>query len=419
MKRSTQWISLVVLGAVAAACNVAPTLAPSAASVGQPQAQAARGRKVGDSKLFDAKGDSLTTLMVELRGKQDLANLKSLSQKLGFTVTHSWPQIGAAAIRVDKGALDTVRSALTSRAAGGSVVSAQPAQQAYLDAMPNDPSFGEQYGMKLINAPGAWAIQPGKKSIVIALVDTGVDLSHPDLKDRLIPGRNMIDPSKPPQDEDDHGTHTAGIAGAAANNGVGVVGVAPGVSLMPVKALGAGGNEATITDGVMWAADHGANVITMSLGLYKRSPVFEKALGYALAKGITITASAGNNNAENDPETAPHLPSTYPGVIEVAATDAADQKASFSNFGKTVTVAAPGVNILSTVPGGGYAKMSGTSMAAPHAAGVAALILSNHPDWKPAQVKAAMEQSAKDFGKPGFDPIYGFGRIDAFAAVQK
>jgi subtilisin family serine protease len=417
VKRHTNWISLVVLGAVAAACNVAPTVTPGAASMSQPQAQAARGRKTGDAKLFDAAGNSLQTMMIEVRGKQDLANLKAMGQKLGFTVTNSWPQINAAAIRVDKGAMDEIRSALTTR--GGGVVSAQPAGQVYLDAAPNDPNYAQQYGIKLINAPAAWAVQPGKKTIKIAFVDTGVDLSHPDLKDKIVPGYNATNPGQPPQDDDEHGTHCAGIAAATANNAIGGVGVAPGVSIMPVKALGAGGSEATITDGVMWAADHGANVITMSLGLYKRSPVFEKALGYALSKGITITASAGNNNAENDPEKAPHLPSTYPGVIEVAATDAADQKASFSNFGKTVSVAAPGVDILSTVPGGGYAKMSGTSMAAPHAAGLAALILSNHPDWKPAQVKAALEQSAKDFGKPGFDPIYGFGRIDALAAVQK
>jgi subtilisin family serine protease len=417
VKRQTNWVSLVVLGAIATACNVAPTVAPGSMAMSQPQAQANRSRKVGDSKLFDAAGNSLQVMMVEVRNRTELNGLKALGQKMGFTVTHSWPQINAAAIRIDK----TSRGGDVGKSlkSGNGIVSVNPAQQAFLDAAPNDPSYGEQYGMKLINAPGAWAIQPGKKSIAIAIVDPGVDLSHPDLKDKIIPGYNANEPGQPPQDGDEHGTHCAGIAAASANNGVGVVGVGAGISIMPVKVLGAGASEATIADGVIWAADHGAKVITMSLGLYKRSPVFEKALGYALGKGVTITASAGNNNAENDPEKAPHLPSTYPGVIEVAATDAADQKASFSNFGKTVSVAAPGVNILSTVPGGRYAKMSGTSMAAPHAAGLAALILSNHPDWKPAQVKAAMEASAKDFGKPGFDPIFGFGRIDAFAAVQK
>jgi thermitase len=417
VKRQTQWISMVVLGAVAAACNVAPTVAPGVPAMSQPQAQAARGRKIGDATRFDAKGDSLEVMMVEFKSRQELSNLKALSQKLGFTITHTWPQINAAAIKVAKGSMDEIRKAMTTRSGG--VVSAQPAQQAYLDAEPNDPNYKDQYGMKLINAPAAWEIQPGKKSIKIAIVDTGVDLNHPDLKSQIVPGYNAAEPGQSPQDGDEHGTHCAGIAAAAANNALGVVGVAPGVSIMPVKVLGAGATEATIADGVIWAADHGANVITMSLGLYKRSPVFEKALGYALGKGVTITASAGNNNAENDPEKAPHLPSTYPGVIEVAAIDSADQKASFSNFGKTVSVAAPGVNILSTVPGGGYKRMSGTSMAAPHAAGLAALILSNHPDWKPAQVKAAMEQSAKDNGTAGFDPIFGFGRIDALAAVQK
>ncbi|MBC7543588.1 MAG: S8 family serine peptidase [Candidatus Sericytochromatia bacterium] len=417
MKRQTKLISMAILGAIASACAVTPTIAPSGLPNTQQQSAATRGRKMGDPALFDSNGNSKAEMMVEVKSKAELSALKAQGAKLGFTVTRTWPQINAAAIKLDEVTRgDTVTRSL--RSVPG-VISVQAAQQAILETEPNDPEYAKQYGMKLMNVANAWNIQPGKASIKIALVDTGVDLSHPDLKDKIVASYNSVTPGQSAQDGDEHGTHCAGIAAGIANNGLGVVGVAAGCSIIPVKALGNGGSEASITDGVIWAADHGANVITMSLGLYKRSPVFEKALGYALGKGVTITASAGNNNAQNDPDTAPHLPSTYPGVIEVAATDAADQKASFSNFGKTVSVAAPGVNILSCKPGGGYQLMSGTSMAAPHAAGLAALILSNHPDWKPAQVKAAMQASAKDLGTSGFDPIFGFGRIDALSAVQK
>ena len=216
----------------------------------------------------------------------------------------------------------------------------------------------------------------------------------------------------------------AGIIGGAASvsGGVGVAGLGNKCMILPVKVLSNGsGSLDTIAEGVIWAAYHGAKVLSMSLGIYRRSPVVEKALDYALKKDVVITASAGNNGSENDPIKAPHLPSTHPGVIEVAATDANDKKASFSNFGKTVSVAAPGVDILATLPTsqGSYGSMSGTSMAAPHAAGLAGLIRSAHPDWNREQVKKWMEQSANKLGGTGFSPLYGHGRIDAFAAVSK
>jgi len=205
-----------------------------------------------------------------------------------------------------------------------------------------------------------------------------------------------------------------------------VAGVAPGVGIMSVKVIDAKGrgSDATIAEGIVYAADHGAKVMSMSLGLYKRSQIIEDALQYALDKDVVLCASAGNNNALNDPESAPHLPSTYPGVIEVAATDVLDKKARFSNFGKTVAVAAPGVDIMSTLPtktgqtAKPYGKMSGTSMASPYVAGLAALVRSQFPTMKQAEVKAHIQRTADDLGDQGFDPIFGHGRVNAFKAVS-
>lgn len=291
----------------------------------------------------------------------------------------------------------------------------------------NDPMLKDQYSLNLTNAIKAWDIQKGKKDTLIAVIDSGVDMTHPDLKDKIVKSYNVFSKDSKVRDDNGHGTHCAGIAAAAVGNGAGTAGVAPGCGLMPVQVLnsGGGGSDQTIADGVVWAADNGAKVMTMSLGLYKRSKVIEDALQYALDKDVLLCASAGNNNAENDPETAPHLPSTYPGVVEVAATDAKDQKASFSNWGKTVVVAAPGHQILSTVPtysnGTGktsYATMSGTSMASPFAAGVAGLIRSQHPEWNREQVRKAMEAAVTDLGDKGFDQYFGHGRVDALKAVS-
>jgi len=291
-----------------------------------------------------------------------------------------------------------------------------------VSAMISDPLASEQYSLKLVNAEQAWETNSGNANIKVAVVDTGVDLNHPDLKSKIVPGKNIVDPAKEPLDDDGHGTHCAGIAAATVDNGEGVAGMGNKVSVMPVKVLSYGsGNESTIAAGITWAADNGANVITMSIGLYRSSKLIEDALQYALDKNVVLVASAGNNNSEYSV----HLPSTYPGVIEVAATDAQDKKASYSNYGKKVSVAAPGSAIISTLPTyetrkpKNYGKLSGTSMAAPHVAGLAALILSKNPNLKYTEVTKIIEGSAKDLGDQGWDKYYGHGRIDLLEAMKK
>lgn len=337
---------------------------------------------------------------------------------LRYTVKKTIRGINATVLAVPSGM--TPEAVIADVKAKYSVRYAQTNSRVMLDAEYNDPRLKEQYSLNVTNAIKAWDVTKGDRATTIAVIDTGIDPNHPDLKNKITSSWNVFSKTSTVKDGAGHGTHTAGIAAAAVGNGEGVAGVAPDCGLMIVQVLdeNGSGSEQSIADGIVWAADHGAKVMTMSLGLYKRSKVVEDALQFALDKDVVLCASAGNNNAMNDPEKAPHLPSTYPGVIEVAATDNQDKKASFSNWGTTVAVAAPGVNILSTVPGG-YQTMSGTSMASPFAAGVAALIRSRHPEWNREQVRKALEASVADLGDKGFDKYFGHGRVDALSAVQK
>jgi len=338
------------------------------------------------------------------------------AMSLGIKAKRVIPSINTMVVEIPDG--KTPEQVMAELKKTGRVQYVDYVNQVILEEEAVDPMMQDQYALTNTNATTAWKTTKGDAKTIVAVIDTGADLNHPDLKDKIVKSYNVFTKTAAVSDAHGHGTHCAGIA-AAALNGVGVAGIAPDAGLMPVQVLnaGGGGSDATIAEGIVWAADNGAKVMTMSLGLYKRSKVLEEALQYALDKDVTLVASAGNNNILNDPETAPHLPSTYPGVIEVAATDVNNQKARFSNFGKTVTVAAPGVDILSTVPGS-YKKMSGTSMASPAAAGVVALIRTKYPSLKQAQVKAHLEKTAKDLGDPGFDQYFGHGLVDAAAAVR-
>lgn len=387
---------------------------------------------------FDSKGQSSKIINVRLKKTLNETQINNIAKKYNAKVKKYVKQINLLTLEtiatVEAGESPKVVSA--SSIDTSTIKTVEPALKVTLDpvkvenddlgtdiksATLNDPMFGDQYSMKTMQVEEAWKINPGNPKVKIAILDTGVDLNHPDLKDKLVAGRNIADPSKQPMDDNGHGTHCSGIAAAASDNGEGGIGVGGRCSIMPVKILTFGsGTDDIISEGIVWAADNGANVMSMSLGIYRSSKPIEDALKYAMDKGVSISASAGNNNQEYDI----HLPSTYPGVIEVASTDDKDQKSSFSNFGKKISVAAPGSAILSTLPtyqvGSkplNYGKLSGTSMAAPHVAGLIGLILSQKPGLKPAEVTKVLESTAKDLGEPGWDRIFGNGRVDALAAL--
>jgi len=285
--------------------------------------------------------------------------------------------------------------------------------------LPDDPYYGWQWNMEHIRAPYAWTSGLAAEPPVIAVLDTGVELNHPDLVANLVAGWDFVHGDATPQDDNGHGTHVAGIAGAVGNNAVGVAGLSWRGRIMPVKILdqsGIGDPEVT-QQGVHWAVDHGARIVNLSLGTYDNSPYLEEAVSYALSMGAVVVAAAGNVGSSLPMGTWVY-PAAYPGVIAVGASDSNDNVAGFSNQGPFLDVVAPGVAVLSTYLRGGYTYMSGTSMATPHVSGLAALIWSTAPTIAADRVAQAIIQTARDLGNPGWDSTNGYGLIDAGKAVS-
>ncbi len=280
------------------------------------------------------------------------------------------------------------------------------------DTVPNDPKFNSQWHLPLMKAPAAWDYTLGD-GIIAAVLDTGVDSTHPDLAVKLVPGWNMYDNNADTSDVHGHGTYVAGVIGAAANNALGVASLAWNAKIMPVRISQPDGYAyfSTIASGLTWAADHGARVANISYGVTGSSTV-TSAANYFRSKGGLVFASAGNSGTlENISEN--------PAIVTVSATTSSDVKASWSSYGNYVDLAAPGAGILTTARGGGYASVSGTSFSSPAAAAVGALVFSVNPAFTPNQVENILKQTAVDLGSGGWDTYYGYGRVDAHAAVLK
>lgn len=283
--------------------------------------------------------------------------------------------------------------------------------------VPNDLLYSKyQWNLPIIETEAGWGVGKGSENVIVAVVDTGADLDHPDLQGRLITGYNVVDPTSPPMDDVGHGTHVAGIISALVNNNEGVAGMTWYNPVMPVKVLDetGAGNTYNVAQGIIWAADHGAKVINMSLGNYADANFLHDAIKYAYNKDIVLIAASGNDNSEE-----PGYPAAYPEVFAVAAADASKKKASFSNYGDYIDVTAPGVNIASTYMHKQYASLSGTSMASPHVTALAALIRSTNPKLKNTEVMEIMRKTAEDLGTPGKDKYYGYGQIDVIKALQE
>ena len=270
-----------------------------------------------------------------------------------------------------------------------------------------------QYALDVIGAGDAQAAAEGKRRPLIAIIDTGIDETHPDLSGSV---RDRFDAVG--DGLWDVGPHGTGIAGIIAAHGR-LLGIAPEASLLSIRAFPSGAGvavEATsdsLRRGLDWAAEQHADVINMSLA-GPEDPVVDATVSAAIAEGIVVVAAAGNEG----PGAPPAHPAAVRGVLAVTATDQQDGLFARANTGAYITVSAPGVDILSATPGGGYSLVSGTSQAAAHVSGVVALLHAIRPDLTPAGALALMEHSAKDLGPPGMDDSFGAGRIDAVAALK-
>jgi subtilisin family serine protease len=324
-------------------------------------------------------------------------------------------------------------------------VAALPTPGLARQAPPDDPLLPRQWALETVGAPCAWALETGSQAVTVAVVDSGVDLEHPDLVDRVRgDGFDFVDNDDLPRDENGHGTHVAGIIAAALGNGEGGAGLAPDVQILPVRVMNAEGvgSDRAIAAGITYAVDKGAQVINLSLGATlllatpDSSPQVARAIRNALANDVVVVVAAGNDFVP--------LPNAIVGenadVLVVAASDQSDLKAPFSNSGPWVAVTAPGTRILSTMPTyevfltsaelpaeerftQDYDTMSGTSQAAPFVSALAALLRSAHPEWSAAEVREAITGFAVDI-YPNHPSYYrrlrllGSGRVDACASVS-
>ncbi|NUC71834.1 S8 family serine peptidase [Haloterrigena sp. SYSU A558-1] len=334
----------------------------------------------------------------------DAVDVRHSNETIGYA-TVSLPSVSE---RVRDGALEAI-------AATDVVEYVEPNASLHASVVPNDSEYGRQSAPQQVGCEAAWETTFGSEDVSVAVVDQGVQSDHPDLEDATgEAGANFVgsgdDPS--PADADErHGTHVAGIAVGATDNGVGTAGISD-CSLLTARALGGNGDGSlsNIVDGIQWAADAGADVINVSFGAPRHYETLSSVCEYALEQGALLVGAAGNEGSETV-----DFPAAYEDVVAVAALDG-DEIASYSNAGPAIDVAAPGTDLLSTVPWDDYARISGTSMAAPVVAGVAGLALSAHPDLSPLELREHLLATATDLGLEA--TAQGAGRIDAAAAVE-
>ncbi|WP_241154368.1 S8 family serine peptidase [Staphylospora marina] len=354
------------------------------------------------SETLQSAEDVPDEIIVKWKAGVSATSAKSAVSALGGKTVRKYDGPGFEVVKVARG---TTAQTLEKLKKHPLVEYAEPNHILHALGTPNDPQFSAQWYLEKIEAPKAWDITESHPGIKIAIVDTGVDLTHPDLAAKIVGGWDFVDNDAVPQDGNGHGTGVAGVAAAITHNAVGIAGTAPRASILPVRVLdnSGSGTVANVVAGIRYAADQGAQVINISLGSSIGSTALQQAIQYAWNKGSVLVAAAGASGS-----TAPTYPAAYPEVIAVACTTQNDTLCSFSNYGSWVDVGAPGVNITTTVPGG-YATYSGTSYSAGIVSGVAALLAGQ------GRSNANIVQTIISTG----DPISGvtFKRVNAYRAV--
>ncbi|HVF33316.1 MAG TPA: S8 family serine peptidase [Acidimicrobiales bacterium] len=330
----------------------------------------------------------------------------------GLEVARVAPQAGFLVVRgTDLGA---VRSSL---AVVPGLTYVEPDVTMRALVTPNDPRYGSQYGPPMMGLPAAWdRAGYGSSAVMVAVIDSGIRRTHEDLtpSSRILAGYDYVGGDGDPDDTCGHGTHVSGTVGASTANGLGVAGMSA-ATILPLKGLDAvggllsvqcTGSTAGIAEAIVDAADSGADLISMSIG-GGSSSTLANAVTYAWNKGVVLVAAAGNDGGSNSVD----YPGAYPEVIAVAALDSSKARASYSDGGPQLDIAAPGSNVISTYNGSNtsYTSLSGTSMATPHVSGVLALALSCAPSTTNVVLRDALYRTAEDLGAPGWDSSYGHG----------
>ncbi|MBP2242276.1 hypothetical protein J2Z40_002850 [Cytobacillus eiseniae] len=367
----------------------------------------------------------------QLQKRLELANEKSLSEDTilikysksltqadhriaGGTLLKNFPSLNYAVVKVQN--KKNFQKVMNKYKEFTHVNSVNPSAM-YKPLNIKDPKVSEQYYIDMLNLNKAHELA-GKNKVTVAVIDQGVDMQHPELKGKLLPSYNAVNPMNQGT-PDFHGTHVTGIITGNKNNGIGGFGVNPNATILPIDVFdrGYGAYDYAIADGILHAVEKGAKVINMSLGGPMKSPVIEEAIKKALEKNITIVAAAGNDGAAIT-----SFPAAYEGVISVGSINSEKKLSDFSSFGPSVDVVAPGDEVYSTLydyeKKSSFSNMSGTSMASPMVAGVASLLLSKHPNLTPVQVEYILEHTSEDLGAKGFDVKYGNGLVNPVAALQ-
>jgi hypothetical protein len=320
-------------------------------------------------------------------------------------------QIRVHVLQVPEAEIDRVEQALSS---SGLFTFVEKDFLAHTVATPNDPDLSSQWHLGKIQAASAWNISTGSPTVTIAFADTGVYPIHEDLASKLVPGWNFVGGNSNTADVQGHGTATAGSAAAATNNGVGVSALGWSNTVMPLVVADSTGyaSYSNIASAITYAADHGVRIVNISIAGTSASSVLESAVTYAWNKGTVIFAAAGNSSSSS-----PNYPAACTNAVAVSATSVSDTLSSYSNFGNWITLSAPGDSILTTNNGGGYGYWQGTSFASPIAASVAALVLSIQQSLSASALVSLLEQNSDDLGAPGYDPYFGWGRVNAYKAA--
>ncbi len=280
---------------------------------------------------------------------------------------------------------------------------------------PNDPCYPGQWGLPAVSAPVGWDVTTGNASVIVAVVDSGVDSTHPDLQGKVIAGYDFVNNDSDPSDDRGHGTKVAGIIAANTDNRVGIAGINWNGKILSEKALDQYGYglSSNIAKAITHATDNGAKVINLSLGGTSNSSTLKSAVDYAYNKGVTLVAAAGNSG-----DNTIFYPAGYSNVIAVGSVNIELLRSSFSSYGPHLDVVAPGELIYTTRPNSEYVRSTGTSFSAPFVSALASLLLSLNQQLTPSQIQDIIQKTAKDAGDPGWDQFYGWGIMNIEASLK-